>query len=296
MNMYEVTMTNATHIGNKTFANVPIDLLFADPQFQRITETSNSRIQTLVNNWDANKMDALKVSPHPETGNFSIINGYHRFTAAKQLRQKMIEVEIVMFPSEIAMNPAKRLKAEAKLFATQNDEVHRLSPSQKHNANLILGVQENVVLQKVADKHGIILHSKYRNNAAYPGYLTGFDKALEIAKVGGEQMLDDVFAIIKEGRWILNKDGLRKNTLSYIYTVLRLHQDRRELVVEALKGWFRHIQPTYIAARGGAFYPMRTPYEQKVLVVEDYLHEKFNEEYRFLTDDEEVMAIRKAVA
>ena len=139
--LFQLTLSNVQKIGNKHFVSVPLSLLFVDEAFQRMDDSSPRVINRLVENWDDNKMDALRVSPHYETNNFSIIDGFHRYTAASEKGIQNLTVEVLQ---GLSSDVQERLVQEATIFATQNDESESLTIVQKHKANVLRGIQDTL--------------------------------------------------------------------------------------------------------------------------------------------------------
>lgn len=94
--LFNLTMKNIQTIGKKHYAEIPTELLFADESFQRTDTCSKEKIRRLANKFDINKMDTLRVVPHAETCNFSIIDGYHRFKAAEMLGIDSVPCEVIV--------------------------------------------------------------------------------------------------------------------------------------------------------------------------------------------------------
>ena len=139
---YVTVMSNLKEIGQKKFASIPAELLFSDGRFQRTELSSEKKINSLVRNWNPDKMDALRVVAHPEEGRFSIVDGDHRFRAGKIVGMEMFPCEVIQFKGSVE----DRLMFEATLFATQLQEVEQLSCIQKHKANLIRGIKANEII------------------------------------------------------------------------------------------------------------------------------------------------------
>lgn len=277
----ETIMANAREIGRKTFATIPLKLLMVDQRFQRADSASESKINQLVRNFDINKMDAIKVSPHFDTGLFSVLDGYHRVRASEILEEKYIEAEIL---TNLPTDPAERLMAEARIFSTQNQDVDKLTPMQKHRANVLLGDKANVILQQILDKYNVELCIGCMHKT---GKLSGFTDALAIAERGGYQMLDDVFYIIHAAKWNLNPYGMTKITLNALYRILKMHSDARETIRTDFVEKARELTPRYFRKEGAKKYSLRTPYEQFTLALEDFLHDNYGMPLLYLNEARE---------
>lgn len=264
--LFNWTMENCQRIGSKVFVFIPTELLFVDPRFQRVEESSKAKIRTLANNWDDNKMDALKVSAHPETFNFSIIDGYHRFSAGKMKEFTGFSCELIQ---GLSASPEERLIQEATLFATQTDEVDCLTPMMKHKANVVRGIKENVIVQSLVDKYGINLKPVTSRGRTKIGYLAGFSQALHIAKAS-DTILDRIFNIICEAKWNLAKNGFSANVLAPLSNMLSLHNGDYDHV---FINYFRDIEPDKFFAEAKVKYPERKEKEALTLLLEDKICE-----------------------
>ena len=277
--LFNLTMQNCQKIGNKVFVFIPMELLFVDARFQRVSESSKTKIRNLTNCWDDNKMDALKVSVHPEANEFSIIDGYHRFTAGKTKGFNGFSCELIQGLSE---NPEERIIQEATLFATQNDEVDILSPVEKHKANVLRGVTENIVLQDIINKYNIPLKTNPSHGKVKIGHLAGYTCALRIAKVYGEEMLDDIFYIICESRWNIAARGLSANVITSVANMLKFHPSHREEIKSELIKYFKPIEPDKFLASAMDKYPERKEKERLSLFLEDHLCEQIGMERTYI--------------
>ena len=279
--LYDLAMANIQTIGNKSYVFLPLDVIFADEQFQRIEDTSKAKINQLVRNWDSNKMDAIKVSLHPEKKRASAIDGYHRISAAKILGLPGIESEIL---KDMPTDPRERLVAEATYFASQGDDVDNLTPVQKHKANVIRGIKENVVLDRLVMKYGVPIKKNSSGGTVAIGHLAGFTKSLQIIKNGGEEYMDYILNIICSSRWNLERNGFHTNVLTAIYNVLRLHPEHASEIIEETINFFKPIKPIKFFSCAMEAYSERGIKEQLTLYLEDYLCDKIGMDRLYLKD------------
>lgn len=274
--MFSQTMASKIKVGNKYYAYVPLKRMVVDEDYQR--QTSKAKVRKLAEKWNINKMDALRVSPHPEEGKFSIIDGSHRFHAAQMNGEKFLACEIIMGLSD---DPAKRKVEEAKLFSTQGDEVNRLTPQEKHKANVLLGVKENVIVDNICKKYDIPYKPESaRRGGNIKGVLTGFAEALRISKKYGEEMLDAIFYILCESRWDMAYKGMGSVILNSLANILALHPGFKEDIKFELINLFTPIEPEKLFADAMSKYPERKEVERLTLYLEDYLIGEINDMYR----------------
>ena len=270
--LWDLTMQNIQRIGGKQYVFVPKELWFVDERFQRVDENSKGKINQLVKNWDINKMDALKGSLHPEELRISVIDGYHRVMAAQILDLPGLEFEVL---NDMPLNPTERLIREATYFATQGDEVSRLTPVQKHKANVLRGINENVIVEELIQHYHIPLKANPSHGRVASGELAGFTVALNIAKgTGGKNMLNTVMEILCESRWNLSKNGLSSNALAMVYNILRLHPENEREICDVLVKTFTETEPNQIFARAYSKYDTRGEKERNLMYIEDLVCEE----------------------
>lgn len=265
--MYNLVMQNMFRIGNKRLAYIPLDLLYIDNRYQRFDTSSDAKINNLVAHWDANRMDPIRVSAHPDEGRFAVLDGLHRTVAAGKRGVDGIEAEILFFDGDAN----QRLLSEATIFATQNDDVETLTPAQKHNANVVRGIKENVELERVINKYNIPLKDNKGQGRSAIGTLSGFKEALRITATYGEGMIDDIMNVICSSRWNDEPNGFSNVTLSAIKNVLAAHQDIKEQIIAASISYFRTITPNTLLAYGKANYAVRSDRSAMTLAYDDFV-------------------------
>jgi len=269
--LWDMMLHNIQTIGGKQFGYTALDSLYLDPFIQR--EQNMNKVNWLVKNWDKNQMDVLKVNMHPEEKRCSVLDGGHRLLAMKMLGFTGAEVEFVTgLPEE----PEKRLIAEATIFATQRDGVSNLTPPHKHNANVLRGIPENIAVEKLVKKYNIELKPNLaaRGIKNATGILTGFQEALAIAKVCGEEALDNTLYIICESRWNVAVNGLGRDVLRTTNNIMRLHPEYKKEITELLINKYMNITPQQLFAEAHTKYPLRKNAERLLMYVEDWVCEE----------------------
>lgn len=274
--MYNLIMANTIPVGNKRYADIPPcedEILFVDERIQRDKNTvkAKRKIRNLAENWDINKMDALKVVPHPEEHRFSVVDGCHRLAAAIINGEKSVVCEIITGLSE---NPRERLIQEATLFATQGDEVDTLSPVECHNANVLRSIKENVIVDDLVKKYDIKLKTNPSHGRVHNGQLAGFTMALQVARTSKKEILDDTFYILCESRWNFARGGLSANAIYVVSNILRLHPEYKSEIISMLIKEFTPIEPDQLFAEAHAKYTTRKEKERILLYVEDIVCDK----------------------
>lgn len=295
---YYSIFTNMKPVGSKNFVCIPIEMLTFDESYQRIDTSSASKIKTLADKWDSRKMTPLLVAPHPETHNFCVIDGYHRYSAAKIMKERGkeivgLECDVVL---GLSKDPRERRIQEAKLFVTQDNEADKLTPMQKHKANLLCDIPENVALQKVVDKYDVMLKKPTGRGVAKAGHLSGFTAALAIAKVDGQKILDDVFYVITNSRWNLCRSGFNSCYLRSIRMVLKLHPENISEIQKEMIRYFTPIQPEQFSAESKAAYPGRKEIDGVTMHLEDIVCDALGLEKVYQKEAEKKMVAKKKTA
>lgn len=284
--IYNVVVSNIRTVGNKRFANIPIDMLYYDPKYQRVDTVSMAKINGLAAHWDSNRMDPIRVSARPDEGRFAVLDGMHRARAAEIKGEDSIVAEVLEFDC----SPEERIIKEATIFACQNDDVETLSPSQKHNANIVRGVKANIDLDKAIKKYGVQLKSN-QHGRGKTGTLSGFADALGITNVCGLDMIEDIFNIICSSRWSDEVNGFSSITLTALKNVLLVHQDIKDVVIPATIDYFRTITPNMLLAYGKANYPIRSDRAAMTLAYDDFLSNKLNIPMSYAIDGDKLVRV-----
>lgn len=166
-------LSSATKIGNKTFINVPIDLLQIDEDYQR---EIGSKVNKIVAEYDANKMRAGLCSYRDNQ--FWLIDGQNRRAALKKLNIQTMCCELVEGLTK---------GEEAALFVSQNDNVTKLNPAEKINGRSlnpddIFAVTIKEICSKYQLTYGKRGKCPYRN-------LASISRMEELYKTGGKKAL-----------------------------------------------------------------------------------------------------------
>ena len=290
--LYNMAVNNMQTIGKKKFVCVPLELLATDRRYQRDALTKESKIKFLVDNWNADLMDPIRVSPHPEEAMFYIVNGFHRVEAMRRMGCGDIEAEVLI---DMPSDPEQRLIAEAKLFGNQLKAVDMLTAVQSHNANVLAGVSANILLERIVEKYNVNMkpaNCKAREKRV--NTVTAFVTALNAAKKG-EQLLDDIFDIICYAGWNMGTDGFTQYVIQSLSNILSMHPDMRDASKTALKAYFRTREAELILAEAIVKYPLRKKGAQMTLFLEDYLHTTIGMPYVY-TKEEDMATATQATA
>lgn len=292
--LYNLVVNNIQTIGGKKFAYIPLELLTVDSRYQRGELTAESKINKLINSWDKNLMNPILVSPHKEEALFYIVDGFHRVEAARRMGLTGIEAEVLV---DLPDDSEQRLIAEAKLFGNQLKAVDKLTPIQSHNANVLAGVEANILLEKIAGKYNVNMKpANCQSREKRVNTVTAFATALRVAK-RGEQLLDDIFEIICYAGWNMGTEGFTNWVIQALNNILSMHPDMRDASKTALKEYFRTREVENVLAEAIVKYPLRKKGAQMTLFLEDYLHSTINMPYVYTkAEDMATTATAEAVA
>ena len=263
--LYNAIMNNTKEIGHKVYAAIPVELLYADPEYQRIETRNERKIYGLAKEWDDAKMDALRVVPHPEQYRFAVVDGYGRMCASKMTEtpKTSLECEIIQgAPSD----PEERLKFEARLYCEQQDETERLSPIQKHKANVLLRNSTAMILELVCNEYhvSIVSGKGWRNERT----LGSYGDAFNIVRVHGEECLRYIFDVIKASGFDLEPNGYCRPVMVSLRNVYTAYgKDSKKAISEFL----RQSSPRDFKANAIAKYPKREANIACTLFLQDYL-------------------------
>lgn len=263
--LFQTVLANTKTVGNKEFAAVPTELLFADPEYQRILTRSEAKINDLAKNWNDNKMDALRVVPHNDDFMFSIVDGYGRFTA-NSLRGMPNETLPCMIIQGAPENKEERRKFEAQLFVTQNLEMEALKPIQKHAANLLLNDEPTMIVERICQKFKMEIVSTGGKRGHYQ--LGSYSDAYRIAKKDGQECLFFIFQIIHFAGYQMETYGTSRDVvlaLRNIYTAYHMNYMSR------IFHFLKERSPKVFKAEAIAKYPKRVSYVACTLYIQDYL-------------------------
>lgn len=263
--LYNAIMNNTKEIGHKVYAAIPVELLYADPEYQRIETRNERKIYGLAKEWDDAKMDALRVVPHPEEYRFAVVDGYGRMCASQMTEtpKTSLECEIIQgAPSD----PEERLKFEARLYCEQQDETERLSPIQKHKANVLLRNSTAMILELVCNEYhvSIVSGKGWRNERT----LGSYGDAFNIVRVHGEECLRYIFDVIKASGFDLEPNGYCRPVMVSLRNVYTAYgTDSKKAISEFL----RQSSPRDFKANAIAKYPKREANIACTLFLQDYL-------------------------
>lgn len=244
-------------INGKEFAAIPVALLNADNKWQRSLNTAKAKrkIAMLIKCWDDNQCRPVTVIYNEENGNYDVIDGGHRVEAAREIGKESLVAEIIRFNG----TEEEKDRYAAKLFADQGVATDRLTPAEKHKANLLLNVPENITLEIAAKKHGFILKNDGTRgyNKAKKNFVCGFTKALKFAKYC-PIALNYTFDVIDAMHWNEERSGLSAWTINMIGKVFAYHPGREDDIARAMVDVLENMKPLQAFAEAAVEYKGRS--------------------------------------
>ena len=191
---------NAQKVGNKIFVELPLDYLKVDQKmYQRPVQ---SHVRIIAQTWNDDKCNPL-LANYRGDGYFYIIDGQHRYEAARMRGMESIVCEVL-----VGLN----VKEEADLFVEQNYGTKKLSPYDTYKANICRSDAVDCIIKEVCDKYDIKV---VKSNTIKT--LKCLTEARKIIRGGekdnadhhdtGKDILDWCFQIISGSGWENDKKG-----------------------------------------------------------------------------------------
>lgn len=153
-------MNNRYSLCGKSIASVPLELFALDPEYQR--EINSKKLHAIIREWNLEEeCDFLEVSYRD--GKFYIIDGQHRYMAAKYLGEK--ELPCIIFTGLTQ-------KDEAIRFARQNRNAKKPSIYDEFKANICNGndsipeVKIDMQIKEICDCYKVQVKKAGRMNTA----------------------------------------------------------------------------------------------------------------------------------
>lgn len=262
--IFTTVMANLRTVGGKAYACVPREILTVDPEYQRVEMRNEKKIKKLISTWDPVQMDALKVVPHKETGEFSVVDGLGRLTVAGILGLDSLECEIIQTAPD---DPKERRKFEAKIFLGQTPAREPINAAQMHNARMLLGDPVAMTIDKLLKKYNI----KFFNHkgSRLEGCLGSYAVTYELTKTIGESGLEYILSTLCNAGYNLIPNGLNSDlfrSLSKIYLAYNLD----------ISQYVRSMEPQILKAKAIAKYPAHSSrYVAITLFLQDHIIENF---------------------
>lgn len=195
-------MSNTPEICGAYYKDLPLALLEPHPTIQRkLVPDHYGRIAA---DWDISKCAPLTVSLQDD-GTFYIIDGQHRYMAAKTLG-------ILTIPCRIFRNLTP--EEEAAAFWKQNENCKRLTPRDTLRARLTIHEPIAESLAKLCREHGICL---FRESSLDKPWLRALCDIETILQMEGEEAVNEIFDFIYCAGWHDERLGYSKDLIRAAY-------------------------------------------------------------------------------
>lgn len=215
-------MANVPEVCGIYYKDLPTAMLQVHPRIQRDLADHYRKI---AEEWDITKCQPLTVS-WKEDGTFLIIDGQHRYMAAKL---KNVE----MLPCRVFKNLTE--EEEAKLFYQQNDNNRRLRPRDMLRAKLTVGETGATILKELCDKHGVFLFKTGEFDIPFLKDVSGME---HIISTWGAAVAEAIFQFIELAGWHTDLNAYSSYTIRPVMTLWRKlyiksgHEDPTEDVLD----------------------------------------------------------------
>ena len=271
--LFEITEHNKQKIGEKVYADIPVELLAIDESYQRTETYNKEKVKDLIANFDVRKMDTLLVSVHEDEHMYYIIDGMHRLLAAIAKGIKHINCEIQFFDGD----PETRRKAEARRFIEQQEGIDKMSPLDQHKGHVVCEDEEYVHLHEVVENTDGIQFKTNKNRGRQPkGTITGYKEAMRTTKWYGKEHIQNVFDALIGAKWNEVGTGLGDTSICMVSNVLAAHPEEKEKVKAEIARVLINWEPKLFRGVAQGHYPFRSERNASILLLEDYVCTNLN--------------------
>lgn len=237
-------MKNAYHIGDKTIAWIPVELLSIKP-YQR---NRQRHITQIAENWDDSKCNVLLVAYDELNGCFYVMDGQHRAIAAR-----MRGVEYLVCEIFTGMTTSQ----EASLFVGQNENTKKLTPFDTYKANQFIVGEDETELSKidkkiasVCKKYGVKVEKSNAKNT-----LKSVAVARAIVRRNGVGGLVFVMEVITNSCWNEFPDGYAGDLMASLGKLYGNPSINKNIAMDRLCEFFKTSNPSELAALANNTYP-----------------------------------------
>lgn len=250
---------NATEIGDKVFLFINVANLRVDNKmYQRPVQ---SHVKKLADNWQPEKYDPLIVNYRGD-GYFYIIDGQHRFEAAKMLNINKLVCSVYV---------GLTIKEEATIFAEQDRYSKKLTPFDTYKANLCREEEIDTAIEKVCQKFNIKVE---KGNLMNQRYLTAPTHARKAVVKYGAEALDWTFSLLDKTNWCEGKMAYGYYNIDVFSNIYGKYQNNLPFVEQKLIPVMREFTLKELLAQGNIKYPKYSPAIQLKLVLEDFINKE----------------------
>lgn len=269
--LFDMVERNKQTIGVKVYASIPVECLAIDESYQRTDTYSLEKVNGLTAHFDIQKMDTLFVSVHTEEKRYYIIDGMHRYLAAKENGITELPCEIQDFGTD----PIERRRAEAKRFIEQQIGIDPMKPIDQHKGHLICGDKEYIDFDSVANELGLHIKNNKKKGKQPEGTITGYTEAVDRTRWYGKQHIKDVFEILIAAKWHTIGKGLGTDAINMVSQVLIAHNSNEEVKREIARVLSTH-EPDYMFVHARLKYWYHNRAAGRAMFLEDYVCTSLN--------------------
>lgn len=227
-------------MGNKVFILVPLEDLHIDESYQRPVQ---NHIKTLVQEWDEQKCDLLKVN-YREDGFLYVWDGQHRVVA-----MGIMGIEFAMCILTVGLTQAQ----EADLFGCQGNGIKKPDPYDIFKANVCAGEEIDTAIKTMCDKYDLIVN---RNNKQ-PGNLSCLTLARKIFAKGIEdrEYFEWVLELLHKAKWNEFPQSHCHRIINSLYEIRKASREEYEYVQRKLVTYLKKTNPDDILINATIKYP-----------------------------------------
>lgn len=224
----EAILRNAKEMNGVKFAELPIDLLILDEEYQR-PEHDWRKIAT---NWNDHLVGTIICSYRDY--NFFVIDGATRCRAAKYLGKETINAIIYT---------GLTMEEEAVLFARQDENKKRVTQGEKFNAYRVAHDEETIAINEICKEFHLKPIRDRSDTAVYLGSITG---VVHMYRTCGADGLRWAFGIIRSCGWHGARNGYGDTVMSALrYAYVHFGAGVRRDLVQM----FKETTPNILIAR-----------------------------------------------
>lgn len=215
------------------FASVPVKMMYVEAAkgdkdgYQRRLDMKH--VRDLAAHWDDATCGIIVLAYR--NGHFYILDGQHRVEAAK-----MVGIERLY----CLIHNGLSYEQSADRFARQGERTKGLTGGE----TIVAGAEANpsspeATVRRVCNKFGVICNPRYTTER---GALSAAERARRIAKIDGEEMLCNIFALIDDFDWHMQHKAYSCTTISALRNVLNVYgfEEARPKLVRACHGHTPH--------------------------------------------------------
>lgn len=267
-------------------AKVPLSMLnFPRYQVDRLHFLNEEKIVSLSQNFDLRKAGYIDIIPNRERGSFDVCEGMGRVIAAHMCGRDYVLANVHLGVSD---DEIERYGAE--LFRGQYDEVRPMKAVHQHTASLVLNDPVVSVVDRLANKYGILISPTSKERREGKVYLKSYLDALEIVKVNGAKGLDFAFKVIHHAGWDMETFGYSTYSMRMMRYIYQAYGEERK-IINVFSSILRESSPTAFKERARDAYPKRNYRVACVLYADDLLKQRFGSRNRFAYVDNKISIV-----